>query len=90
MIIDFKRIKEVADDACDEARETDGPWREEAINWADLEVARFEWCGDAHEMPRVRVVIEEAAPGCVGLLDFVYGKLVEAGLGDGVEVVTEW
>jgi len=87
---DFKRIRQVADDACDEARETEGPWRDEAVNWGDLGVAAFEWCGDVSEAPRVRVVIEEASGSCWALQGFVYNKLVDAGLGDGIEVVTEW
>jgi len=60
-----------------------------AINWADLSCTRAERYQDDSGEIGYRVLIEEADPGAIELIEYISDKLAEMGCPD-VEVVTEW
>jgi len=85
----FKAIEEAVDAALGKAAATDGSWRDEPINWADLHCAGVEFVVDEFSDGRYVATIEEASPACPSLCKFVANELNKVGFGD-VEVRTEW
>lgn len=84
----FQSIETAVNQALAKAKVTDGSWRSEPINWADLKCAAVEYVIDSED-GWYRATIEEAAPACPSLCAFVKKQIDAVGFGD-VEVVTEW
>lgn len=88
MEYDLTILRRAADLACDMAIKD--PHRPAgAINWADLSCTRAERYQDDSGEIGYRVLIEEADPGAIELIEYISDKLTEMGCPD-VEVVTEW
>lgn len=88
---DFFGIKQIVNFATSELIRirNDGPWSTEPINWADFKCAGVEYVIDDSGGEFYRAIIEEAAPGCRHVIEFVDEHLKQNGYDD-VEVVTEW
>lgn len=80
-------IREAADAACDTAQEAGVTG---AINWGDLGVVEVRFCVDEDGRATYDVLIEEAAPGSVGLMQHISKALEPLDLVYPVEVRTEW
>ena len=74
---DFERIRAAVDDILEGAPKFDEP-----INWGDLH------CFDVQF--GLTVFIEEAAPGCSQLTNYVAEELFKRGFGKDITVITEW
>lgn len=84
----FPAIESVVNAALRKAKETDGSWHSEAINWGRVHCNVVEYVLDA-DNGRYLATIEKASPACPSLINFVRKHLEAAGFGD-VDVQTEW
>jgi len=83
----LKTIAEKVRPILEEVKDQDGPWSDEAINWARLGWVDVEFVIDEHGR-YYRIIIENAAPNCRHLIGFVKSQLDDFELE--TEVVTEW
>ena len=86
----FPAIAKMADEAIEKAgkNKNDSRWKDEAINWKRLRCACVEYVvGDGYEY--FLVTIEDAAPNCSGLCNYVFNYLLEHGSWD-IGVQSEW
>lgn len=66
---------------------------DEAINWSDIRCADVEYIQSlCNENSHYRVLIEEAAPGCVQFCNYIAAYIINKSSirPDRFEVVTEW
>lgn len=91
MLRQFQKIKQLVNVATRELflRRNDSPWSTEPVNWADFKCAAVEYVIDDSGGEFYRAIIEEAAPGCRHVIEFVTEHLKQHGYDD-VEVVMEW
>lgn len=87
MCLLLKRLKETADKACDTAQAAGVTG---AINWGDLGCVEARMCLADDGSITYDVLIEEAAPGSVELMQHVSEAVGKLGLAHPVEVRTEW
>lgn len=79
-----KAIEDAVNAALDKAAKTDGPWKQEPVNWGDLS-------GYVSRYGGYLITIEEASPSCPELHQFVRDELIDAGFDpDEFSIVTEW
>jgi hypothetical protein len=81
-------IRATADMACAKAFDQRNEIND-AVNWGDLSCHGVEYVVDDTGREYYRVTIEEAAPGCMQLIEFIDDRFHEFGFED-IEVVTEW
>lgn len=79
-----RRIWTIVEDACVAAQYDLKPHSREAVNWGDLGCADVGVINNGYY-----AVIEEAAPGCTELIEYVTQYLAANGITN-VEVSTEW
>lgn len=87
MMETLQAIRTTADTACDTAQEAGVTG---AINWGDLGVVEVRFCIDEQGDGSYDVLIEEAAPGSVGLMQHISEAVDKLGLVYPVEIRTEW
>lgn len=84
----LKELQQCADSACDAAWH-DESCKADAVNWGDFGCVGAEAYVTEDGTSGLRVLIEEADPGCVNVHNFVRDYLEQHGW-HGVDVATEW
>jgi hypothetical protein len=83
----MRDIRQIADEACDSAQAAGVTG---AINWGDLGVVEVRFCINEDSRAAYEVLIEEASPGSMSLIEHVQAKLAGLHLDWPVEIRTEW
>lgn len=84
----LQSLRQCADSACDAAWH-DESCKADAVNWGDFGCVGAEAYVAEDGTHGLRVLIEEADPGCVNVRNFVRDYLAKRGW-HGVDVATEW
>jgi len=83
----MKKLREVADAACDRAQASGV---QGAINWGDLGVVEVRFCVNEEGEGVYDILIEEAAPGSSELMQYVTERIGGLCKPHGCEIRTEW